>query len=629
MDKIKIIAVNSIIIICLNFILFLAHWGNLKFAAISSLGSILILIICNYFLFNKPKEKIYERSAHTDNKEKYYEQLFSSWQTLGFDIQQLLWLCKDSTETLSNLIKIANRVKDYSDQNNANTQKINAGINQFVDITEKLNNDVTRMDQNSKKSFDILKKNKGELDNISSRLSHLGSSMEELSDGNLKLKDSSKKISDFINYISQISGQTNLLALNASIEAARAGESGKGFAVVAQEIRKLSEETEKAVSQIEAIVKEILLGINESNNSIVSFTNQINEFHVSAKESYKLISQIEFIVNDIVKSISDLKNVSAGQVNVASQMESAVNTVTAAVEKTYGITLDSIKMVNLQESKNNDLLNYCHKLSNSGDRIQEFVAKLKKDNEIIFGINPFTYPENIKNMYIPILERVCKNIGYKANVIILKDYTALEKSIENNTIDIGWFSPFAYVDAHEKINVIPIAAPKVNGTNYYNGYIVTKNNSGIKTINDLKGKSFGYVDKKSASGYLYARNILKTNNINPDTTFSKVSFLGSHDNVIKAVLSGEIDAGATYNEAIDNANKNGLDTKNLTIIAKTEDIPKDAIAANPRLDKLLVEKLQKSFAEFNDFKGINTVVDGFVISKDSNYDVIRKLLKQK
>ena len=621
MDKIKIIVVNSIIIICLNFILFLAHWGNLKFVAVSSLGSILILIICNYFLFNKPKEKIYEKSSHIDSKEKYYEQLFSSWQTLGFDIQQLLWLCKDSTETLSNLIKIANQVKDYSDQNNANTQEINAGINQFVDIT--------RMDQNSKKSFDILKKNKGELDTISSRLSHLGSSMEKLSSGNLKLKDSSKKIADFINYISQISGQTNLLALNASIEAARAGESGKGFAVVAQEIRKLSEETEKAVSQIEAIVKEILLGINESNNSIVSFTNQINEFQVSAKESYKLISQIEFIVNDIVKSISNLKNVSAGQVNLASQMESAVNTVTAAVEKTYGITLDSIQMVNLQESKNNDLLNYCHKLSNSGDRIQEFVAKLKKDNEIIFGINPFTYPENIKNMYIPILERVCKSIGYKANVVILKDYTALEKSIENNTIDIGWFSPFAYVDAHEKINVIPIATPKVNGTNYYNGYIVTKNNSGIKTVSDLKDKSFGYVDKKSASGYLYARNILKTNNMNPDTTFSKVSFLGSHDNVIKAVLSGEIDAGATYNEAMDNANRNGLDTKKLTVIAKTEDIPKDVIAANPRLDKLLVEKLQKSFAEFNDFKGINTVVDGFVISKDSNYDVIRKLLKQK
>lgn len=531
-------------------------------------------------------------------------------------------------ETFSKLVKIAHEVESYSQQNNSNTEEINAGINEFVGISEKLNDDVIKIEENSKKSFIILKNNKGAIESIGNDLMHLNSSMKEMSDGNLKLEDSSKKINNFVGYIRQISSQTNLLALNASIEAARAGEAGKGFAVVAQEIRKLSEETEKAVLQIEGIVKEIILGIDESNSSILNFTGQIKEFQTSAKRSFDLISQVEGIVDEIVESISNLKSVSTEQFNISSEMESVVNTVAVAVEKTHSITCESIKMVNLQENKNNDLLSYCDKLISGSDCIQEIVAKLKKDNEIIFGINPFTYPENIKNMYIPILEGVCKNIGYKAKVVIVKNYEALKSGIEKSTIDIGWFSPFAYVDAHEKNSVIPIVTPKINGRTSYNGYIIVKKDSEIKTVKDLKNKSFGYVDKKSASGYLYARHILKENNMNPDTIFKSVSFLGSHDNVIKAILSGEVDAGATYNEAMDNAQINGLNVKDIRIIAMTEEIPKDAIAASSNLDKPLIDKLQQSFSQFMDFSGINTTVDGFVISKDSNYDVIRKVLKQ-
>lgn len=89
------------------------------------------------------------------------------------------------------------------------------------------------------------------------KMRRIGDVIQSSSDAVLQLGAASEKISRIVEAIDDIAEQTNLLALNAAIEAARAGEHGAGFAVVAGEVRKLSERTNEATTQIAEMVSMI------------------------------------------------------------------------------------------------------------------------------------------------------------------------------------------------------------------------------------------------------------------------------------------------------------------------------------------------------------------------------------
>lgn len=115
----------------------------------------------------------------------------------------------------------------------------------------------------------------------------------------LQLEEKTKKIDGIVEVIADISDQTDLLSLNAAIESARAGEQGRGFAVVSEEIRKLSQQTQKTLSDIKQIIGEVL----EQNAIAVNAMNQTAAVHEEQKD---VILKAEQSAQDVMTATKEM-----------------------------------------------------------------------------------------------------------------------------------------------------------------------------------------------------------------------------------------------------------------------------------------------------------------------------------
>ncbi len=103
--------------------------------------------------------------------------------------------------------------------------------------------------------------------------------------------------------------------------------------------------------------------------------------------------------------------------------------------------------------------------------------------------------------------------------------------------------------AYQTVDIDPDKGLKGTQQPFYKGQFITKTGSGIKTLADLKGKTFCFTDPLSGSGTIVPQIVLKANGIDPDKDLKSYQFAGSHPNVVTAVYKGDCDAGATYIDA--------------------------------------------------------------------------------
>lgn len=254
--------------------------------------------------------------------------------------------------------------------------------------------------------------------------------------------------------------------------------------------------------------------------------------------------------------------------------------------------------------------------------------------ELKFGFTPVLSEAEMRAEFDPLMTYLSDSIGQKVVLYIAKNYGDLRTQIEAGAVDIGSFSPFAYVDAAKGGKVRIIAQSILDGSATYRGLIVTRKDSGLKTLAELEGKRFAFVDPKSASGYVYPRAMLIEKGVTPERYFKETIFAGGHDKVIATVLEKQVDAGAIYDGALGVAKAKGVPTEELVALVSTDPIPHDAIAVRLGLDEALAKKIQMALVNLDKTEAGRRVIanskkklTGHVIAEDSLFDVVRRTAK--
>jgi phosphonate transport system substrate-binding protein len=170
----------------------------------------------------------------------------------------------------------------------------------------------------------------------------------------------------------------------------------------------------------------------------------------------------------------------------------------------------------------------------------------------------------------PITKYLEAKLGMKVEFLPVNDYPAAVEALVNKNVDMVWFGGFTHVQANVRSGgkIIPIAQREEDTK--FQSVFITKTNSGIKTLADLKGKQVSFGSASSTSGHLMPRSFLLAANIDPDKDFKRVAYSGAHDATIASVVSGKVDAAAlditVWNKFV---KENKVDTKDVNVFYTT------------------------------------------------------------
>jgi len=141
-------------------------------------------------------------------------------------------------------------------------------------------------------------------------------------------------------------------------------------------------------------------------------------------------------------------------------------------------------------------------------------------------------------------------LGIPVKLFPASDYAGVMQGIAAGQLEAAEFGASGFAGAYLDCKCLePIVVPQENdGSTYYYSVILTRADSGIKSLADLRGHSLAWADPNSTSGYLIPSSTLKTQGIDltPGKYFSTLGFSGGHEQGVVAVLNKQYDAAATW-----------------------------------------------------------------------------------
>ena len=246
------------------------------------------------------------------------------------------------------------------------------------------------------------------------------------------------------------------------------------------------------------------------------------------------------------------------------------------------------------------------------------------NDELIFGSVAMDIPAVMHKRLKPLTKYLSKKLNKNVVLKLSPDMGSAINEAAKGTVDIAYLTPVAYLRAHEKGNAQLIAKTVTKGKASFKLMIVVKENSPIKSVKDLQGKSFAFGDKRA----LLQRAVVVGAGVKLNQ-FKEYHFIGHYDNIARAVMNNDFDAGI-----LKDTMAYMWEGKGLRILHASPALPPYNIVASKNVSKKTLKELKEIFLSLDKnnpehlkvIKAVDKKYDGFAPTNDTEYNVVRKLV---
>jgi phosphate/phosphite/phosphonate ABC transporter binding protein len=195
---------------------------------------------------------------------------------------------------------------------------------------------------------------------------------------------------------------------------------------------------------------------------------------------------------------------------------------------------------------------------------------------------------------------LAKRVGLPVAVINSDDIEEIMDLFVKGELDVAILSSLAYVKVTESFQDLKLLGTLVvNGDVEYSSYLIVDRNSGIFSLDDLRGRRLALTNRTSGSGFLFPLTYLVRHGYTLDEVLDQSVMMGSHAEAMSALLAGEADAAAGFYGAFGVLRMRKIDVSNLKVIAVAGRMPYEALVVRTDLDADLIARIQEAVLHLN------------------------------